>query len=529
MGGKDALNHRFRGPGGLPGPGAGGYAGHEQSTDRGSGLVPGGCGRSGGAGLPAFLKHAEPSPRGPLSPERRRPDSSERADGRSGRGAEPSGSAPVRAPRVMAGVASCAAGRRRRSRRGTLKAVAVGAAALIGVTAVLAPSAGADRGPAMPSAPSALGGFVKVHKGGLFVDGQPWSAVGFNDYRLAAIPGGYVCDGSAGAVSDDELGALLDRAAAAGATTIRTWFFQSSWDPDGDGSGDWSAFDRILDAAAARGLRVVPVLANQWGDCENGEPEKDLSFYAGGYRKPQHPYAVSYLDYATQVAAHYADSPAVAYWQLINEPEAPSAGTCDEAAAADAIAGFAAAGATAIRAVDPHHPISLGTTGSGQCGTAGADYLRASSAVDVCEIHVYDGPDTGTSPATPMPGDATNGAAARIDACNAAGKPIVAGELGFAADLDAGGQPTGSVTTQTLAQRASFLQARVAAMDAAGLDGYMVWQLDSREPLADGADTYAVGPCDPVDAVIASSGGAAANELAAAPSCGPGAAQGSAA
>ncbi len=529
MGGKDASNHRFRGSGGLPGPRAGGYTDHEQGTDRGSRLAPGGCGRSGGAGLPAFLKHAEPLPRGPLGPERRGPDPCRRTDRAFGRGAEPIGSAPVRTPVATAVAATFPAGRRRRSRRRTLKAVALGAAALIGVAAILAPSAGADRGPVAPSAPSALGGFVKVHKGGLFVDGQPWSAVGFNDYRLAAIPGGYVCDGNAGAVSDDQLGALLDRAAASGATTIRTWFFQSSWDPDGDGTGDWSAFDRILDAAAARGLRVVPVLANQWSDCENGEPDKDLSFYAGGYREPQHPYAVSYLDYAAQVAAHYADSHAIAYWQLVNEPEAPSAGACDEAAAADAIAGFAAAGADAIRAVDPHHPISLGTTGSGQCGTAGADYLRASSAVDVCEIHVYDGPDTGTSPATPMPGDATNGVAARIDACNAAGKPIVAGELGFAADLDAGGQPTGSVTAQTLAQRAAFLQARVVAMDAAGLDGYMVWQLDSREPLTAGADAYAVGPCDPVDTVIAISGGAEANQLAAAPSCGPGVAPGSAA
>lgn len=34
-----------------------------------------------------------------------------------------------------------------------------------------------------------------------------------------------------------------------------------------------------------------------------------------------------------------------------------------------------------------------------------------------------------------------------------------------------------------------------------------MWQLDSRAPLEDDADTYAVGPCDPVEAVIAAAAG----------------------
>ena len=109
----------------------------------------------------------------------------------------------------------------------------------------------------------------------------------------------------------------MDRAAASGATVIRTWFFQSFWDPDGDGSGDFSAFDRVLAAAAERGLRVVPVIANHWGDCEAGNQTKGLDFYAGGYREPFAGDALSYLDYAGELAARYAGSPAVAYWQLV--------------------------------------------------------------------------------------------------------------------------------------------------------------------------------------------------------------------
>jgi hypothetical protein len=349
----------------------------------------------------------------------------------------------------------------------------------------------------MPADPVGLGGVVKARHGGLTVDGAPWQAVGFNDYRLTAEPGGYVCDEGAGEVSGSELGAALDRARAAGATVVRTWFFQSSWDPDGDGSGDWSAFDRVVDAAAVRGIRVIPVLANHWADCENGAAEKDLDFYAGGYQEPQDPYALSYLEYASAIAQHYAGSPAIAYWQLMNEPEASSDGACDEAAAADALAGFASAGAAAIHSVDPTHLISLGTIGGGQCGTAGGDYLRVNEAVDVCEIHVYDGADTGSSPTTPVP----ENAAAAISGCSAAGKPVVAGELGYAADLDEGGNPTGTVTEATLANRATFLAARVDAMSAAGLDGFQVWQLDQETPEG-GGDTYAVGPCDPVDTVV---------------------------
>jgi mannan endo-1,4-beta-mannosidase len=383
---------------------------------------------------------------------------------------------------------------------------------------LVAPSAGAQTpsGPELLAAIDAggdLNGFVRSHDGAMTVGGAPWQAVGYNDYRISAVSGGYVCDGDYGEVSDDDLDARLARAQAAGATTIRTWFFQSSWDPDGDGEGDWSAFDRVLAAATRHDLRVVPVLANNWSDCENGAADKDLAFYSGGFRDPQDPDALSYLDYASLVAARYANAPGVAYWQLMNEPEASSNGSCDEAAGADALAGFASEASAAVRAADSNHLISLGTIGGGQCGSDGSDYMRVSDAVDICEIHVYDGEDSGTSPTTPLPGDATNGVGTRISGCQAAGKPIVAGELGFAADLDSAGTPTGDVTDETLANRADFLAARVSAMNDLGLDGFMVWQLDTREPMTDGADTYAVGPCDPTDAVIRAASGVATQQL----------------
>ena len=375
--------------------------------------------------------------------------------------------------------------------------------ALVALAFQVAPSAGAE---ASGFSDKGVEGLVTAQGAGLLAGGESWQAVGYNDYRLTSAPGGEVCDAGYGEIDDGELAERMDRAAEAGATVIRTWFFQASWDPDGDGSGDWEAFDRVITAAAERDLRVVPVIANHWGDCEAGGMSKTYDFYAGGYREPHGADALSYLEYAGKLAERYAGSPAIAFWQLINEPEAGGAEGCDETAAAQALAGFAGEATSVLKAADPEHLVSLGTIGGGQCGTAGENYMAAHEAVDVCEIHVYDHEGAETSPTTTLPGDSTNGVAARISACEAAGKPMVAGEIGYAADLDTSGNQTGTVTDETLANRADFMRTRVEAMQELGLDGFMVWQLDSREPLSDGADTYAIGPCDPVESVIASAG-----------------------
>lgn len=390
------------------------------------------------------------------------------------------------------------------------------ASALAVLVASSAAAGGGPGGSPEVADPVELSGFVEASDGNLVLGGKPFLAVGFNDYRLVAEPGGYVCDEGTGEFSDELLAAQLDRARAAGATVIRTWFFQSSWDPDGDGEGRWSAFDRVIDAASARGIRVIPALANHWGDCENGAPDKDLDFYAGGFREPAGPYALSYLDYARLVAERYADSPAIAYWDLINEPEAPAAdGSCDEAAAAAALGGFADEASTAIREADPNHLISFGTIGGGQCGIAGGDYLSVQASLDICEVHLYDGPETGTSPTTPLP----DPAAQALASCGASGKPLVAGEVGFAADLDETGAPAGEVSEGTLAARAGLLDARLAALREAGADGYLLWQL-SPEEVDPEHDPYAIAPCDPAEVVLAAHSPGAAHGGAPSPAAG---------
>jgi mannan endo-1,4-beta-mannosidase len=375
-------------------------------------------------------------------------------------------------------------------------------AGLVTVLVLRAPAWSAAFGEIELAASSGVEGIVTVEDGELTVDGEGWSPLGFNDYRLTSHDGGYVCDPASGTLDDGELGARLDRIRAAGGNAVRTWFFQSFWDHDHNGAGSWQQFDRVIDAAAERELRVIPVLANHWQDCTNGGPEKDFDYYSQGFRAPYGDEAFSFLEYAAMVAERYRGEAAIAYWELVNEPEAPDDGICDEEAASEALASFAAAGAAAVRAADPSHLVGLGTIGSGQCGTAGSSFERVAEPLDLCHVHLYDGPDTGSSPTEPLPRGAEAGLLARTRACVDKGKPMVVGEMGFQADLDAAGESTGTVSEETLAARAGFFRDRAKALEDAGIDGALVWQIADEMPAAGEGDPFTIAPCDPLEGVM---------------------------
>ena len=273
-------------------------------------------------------------------------------------------------------------------------------------------------------------GFVQRQGAAFVLDGKPWRPVGYNQYRLTSIAGGYLCDGGYGAISDASLATRLDQMKAAGANTVRTWFFQSYY--QGSATNHWAPFDRLVNAAAARGMKVVPVLVNQWTDCEPSPAHKDVTFYESTYKTPNtFGYPLSFKSYATMVAQRYASNPAVAFWQLVNEAQASTAsGACNEAAAASALRNFGDDMTAAIKAVDPNHLVSLGTIGSGQCGavTTNFQYIHA-GAVDMCDVHDYD------HATQPIPGDQWNGTQVRLNQCNALGKPIVTAESGIVADV----------------------------------------------------------------------------------------------
>ncbi len=348
----------------------------------------------------------------------------------------------------------------------------------------------------LPAWPGALAvgtiGFVQRSGRALRVNGEPWTFTGFNDYELSQASGEARCGRS---MSDSELGARLDRIrAASGGNVVRTWFFQAIGGP-----GHWAGLDRLVAMAKARDLRVIPALTNEWEDCEPPRPlgRHLLSWYRGGYATNGDGYALSFRDYAVAVAARYANEPTVAFWQLVNEAEAPTAGApagpvCDEAAASQALRSFADNMVAALRTVDTNHLVSLGTIGSGQCGAAGsADYRYVHGGnVDLCEYHDYGAAEA------PMPGDRGNGLAARIADCGALAKPMFVGEAGLCSGPAAGACPGGAMTP---GERAHAFDAKLTTALRAGVVGYVIW---SAPVGGAGSDPFAIPEGDPTEQVL---------------------------
>ena len=349
---------------------------------------------------------------------------------------------------------------------------------------------------AMATATAASAGFVQRSGGNFTLDGSTYRFVGHNNYRLPSMSGGYVCGGT---LSQSQVDSILQDAKDSGAKVIRTWFFQSYYQGQ---SNHWAAFDRVLNSAAAKGLKVIPVLVNQWEDCEpqadlNGDGHSDPKnhgFYSSAFRSAGFGYPLSFKDYATTVAQHYASNQTIAFWQLVNEAEAPyqwtsnNTNTCgsdaaQQDAARDALRGFADEMTTAIKAVDPNHLVSLGTMGSGQCGTSGSarySYVHGGS-VDMCEYHdYYAGGTSSDDVIRSIPDDGHNRLRQRIDDCNAIGKPLFIGEAGIVADVGDQGEslgPSGQnwITLDTLQRRGGFFDSKMTAAFQNGIDGYVIW------------------------------------------------------
>ena len=164
--------------------------------------------------------------------------------------------------------------------------------------------------------------------------------------------------------------------------------------------GQWQGFDDALSAAKAHGLKVVWVLGNQWGNCENIEPGTSddgyhqPAWYQGGYKQAGGGNALSYRDFVQATAQRYKDNPTIAMWSLLNEAEAGTVvvgTTCpNETLSSQAMTGFVADMASAIRAVDPHHLLTLGTRGqTDNCGLQDDHYMSVQKPLDVLTLHSY--------------------------------------------------------------------------------------------------------------------------------------------
>ena len=317
-------------------------------------------------------------------------------------------------------------------------------------------------------------GFVTRSGTQLMLGGKPFVFTGFNIYQANSRSNCSYTMGTGTALDT----ALTDT--GSGAEVFRAWFFQRL--ATTTGVRDWSAFDHTLSVARAHGVKVIVTLGNQWGSCESSTSYyKWDSWYTGGYKTQILPgTTVAYRQYVAEIVSRYENDPTIAMWQIMNEAEVKIDNTSTCAPAAD-LYNFAADMSGLIKSIDPNHLVSLGTMGGGQCGTQGSDYQKVHSvpAIDVCEFHDYHH-ETESMPSR---------LASDITACNADNKPIFVGESGID-PADVGG---------TLAARAGFFKAKLAAAMAAGVRGYLIWSWNNA---GSELTSYKVGPADPTIGVI---------------------------
>lgn len=320
---------------------------------------------------------------------------------------------------------------------------------------------------------SRVAGSLFVTKSGsnLMVNGSPLRLIGYNWHWMGT---------GCGTPTNTEIDTTFSQIKTAShGNVVRTAFYQS-----GSNNSAYTDFDRYIAYAKKYGLYIVPMLVNQWINCEPSTATKTSSWYQSGYKQPNDGYPLSFRDYAIKLARHYANEPTVAFWQLVNEPDAGSCGS----AGTQILRSFADDMTTAIKAVDSNHMVDLGAP-RGCAGDNTTDYARiVSGRVDLCDVwHDYE------QAATPLPAQIQQ----RIGVCRNLNKPSFVGESGICADITASETCSGTITITTLQQRATFFDAKLSTGFNAGLAGYIIWNKGSESV------QYDIGPGDPMESVLA--------------------------
>ena len=325
------------------------------------------------------------------------------------------------------------------------------------------------------------------------VDGKPFRFVGFNLYDAAASDR-YSCRPASRIPPEDLEDHFRWLHDEAGVTVVRFWAYQTYT----DGGRDYSAIDRVVAAARATGIRLIPVLEDGPGDCSTGEPGVPLAeadggnWFGQGYREPYGSARISYRDYVRAITEHYRDEPVVMAWMLVNEAET----SARDEQGRSVLVSFAGDVAGLVHSVDRNHLVTLGTQGNGAPGASGPDFLAVYNQTDLDFVEVHDwarhgaGSDSDTDA---LPGAGPDGSLPAVDsstctsstapvACSFAiaaqiGKPLVVGEVGITA-TDAASR----------GRRAELVRAKAQAAFDAGASGYLVWH-------------YGTGPTDGYDVV----------------------------
>ncbi len=336
----------------------------------------------------------------------------------------------------------------------------------------------------------------------LLVNGQPAHLAGVNARGLAGDAG--VTSTCPTPNTDAQVSQVIDSLPSG--AVVRFEAFQGGYatNPATDAL-DFTGIDRVFADAEARGVLLIPVLANEWGQCDEGV-QKSLDWFNGGFTSLSPPAlataagvpapTLSYLSYVQAFVARYRSSPALAMYEPIGEPDASTCTgqatldgcsapwVCNETSATAALRHFYDTVGAAIDALDPQHLIEAGFGSNTACGLEGADLstVAASTGIDVLSFHDYNGAiPLDTQPAGSSPSDEIGRAAA-------AGKPIIDAEVG----IDASSTDPGCVTPTV---RADELLHKEQAQFAAGVSGFLVWN-ESPAPSGTACD-QTMTPGDP--------------------------------
>lgn len=271
------------------------------------------------------------------------------------------------------------------------------------------------------SALAAPYGFVGVDGSGTGFElyGQPFTYVGVNCYYLFDYGTGTTYDDSGNLISNSKqyVQEVLNEAQSLGIKVIRTWAFAS-----GDASvplgGQYNLFelgspgnyqettfrglDYVVAEASKRGIRVLPVLVNNWDNYGGMKWYVDRSpttnktltgdeYHDQFYTDPNcqayyQNYVANLLNRVnTYTGIAYKDDPAIFAWELTNEARAKS--TAPGSATLDA---WIATMSAYVKSIDPDHLLTTGIEGWGS-PWEGTNFVSSqfNTNIDFATFHFY--------------------------------------------------------------------------------------------------------------------------------------------
>jgi hypothetical protein len=300
--------------------------------------------------------------------------------------------------------------------------------------------AGSDAGGTTPPATTTpVAGFVQrdTNSVGLTLNGKPYKFVGFNAVNMLGPTNG------TRQITDD---AAYYKNVAYGMTD-RVWALPGC---------DLSRLDRIVQAAKANGSRLIVTLFDALGA---GGPKWSTLTSSFG----------SYQGHLSTIVTKYKDEPAIAAWEIANEPP-------QDRANFDKIGG-------AIKAIDPVHLVSTGTLAVyNDADVPKFANAGASPYVDILSMHEYDSLVQGPS----------YHLARILSTASSLKKPIFIGEFGI--DANVGGTGTGGTApgngVTSFAGRGKLLQQKTDGyLSKAEVCGVAYWSI-GQNSIGSQADSY---------------------------------------